>query len=652
VAASARTAANNCAAPWGDGRSGAHPVAGAVACRPPGGVEARGGRAAASGDHRAPTSVGAGNANVPQTPATAGTTSPRPLSVARGVDSSPAPLPHQGTGTHVAGNALQPVEALGATSPPHVCPTLPVPELGDGASPTPLPRSLVVAPVMHLHGGMQGEVTAALSAGYEENFDIEDTLTPSNLVGRLFLSSAADANRMMCLGCLLDCADAKTSSARVATPRIAPLPTGEPPRRTPVELSKERDAYLHVVTLAQYAQMSSLSARNVKPLVMQGVHLAETGQHANFVRNSIKVINTWAMHTVSGATSGVKQTMLDYVASIEDFCNWTAATPACQPDGVIVPVNRHVAVAFLELEKDRERSTTRRPPKHHHLAPPPPPRGSRATSSASAGITGGATSGGGGGSSSVFEIGATGDARPSASPSAARPGAAPSSVNPKFVAGGAPVVAASTSAYLPPPVVPPPPEEQRGQATAASGKVGEAVNVDRGWVGRGGAGAHGSTAVAVRGRGANVSDTPVVRRDVTAHPSVGGRRARAGGRGEAAAIGSPVSDDAESGTAGNRTTETTTPPRKVGHSTLKMNTNALSKVASVFSGLWSQCSCGSCSSFGADAFLSVRGRPAAKAVVEQCKRERYLEATALGVGKATGTRYPALPDDVRLPMVT
>ena len=171
-------------------------------------------------------------------------------------------------------------------------------------------------------------------------------------------------------------------------------------------------------------------------------------------------------------------------------------------------------------------------------------------------------------------------------------------------------------------------------------------------MGRGGAGAHGSTAVAVRGRGAVVSATPVVRRDVTANPRVGGRRARAGGRGEAAAIGSLVSDDVESGTAGNTTTVTTTPPRKVGHSTPKMHINALSKVASVFNGLWSQCSCGSCSSFGADAFLLVGGRPAAKAVVEQCKRERYLEATALGVGKATSTHDPALPDNVRLPMVT
>jgi len=161
---------------------------------------------------------------------------------------------------------------------------------------------------------MRGEVTAALLAGYEKIFDNEDTLTPRNLVGRLFLSLAADANRNIRLGCLLDCADATTSTAGVATPRIAPLPTGEPPRRTPVELSKDRDAYLHVVTLAQDAQMFSLSASDVKALVMQAVHRAETGQHADVVRNSIKVISTWAMHTVSGTTSGVKQTMLDDVA--------------------------------------------------------------------------------------------------------------------------------------------------------------------------------------------------------------------------------------------------------------------------------------------------------------------------------------------------
>jgi len=65
----------------------------------------------------------------------------------------------------------------------------------------------------------------------------------------------------------------------------------------------------------------------------------------------------------------------------------------------------------------------------------------------------------------------------------------------------------------------------------------------------------------------------------------------------------PVSGDAESGSDGITISATTTPPPKVGHSTLKMHINALSKVASVFNGLWSQCSCGSCSSFAADAFL-------------------------------------------------
>jgi len=49
---------------------------------------------------------------------------------------------------------------------------------------------------------------------------------------------------------------------------------------------------------------------------MQAVHLAQTGQHANVVSTAIKVINMWAFHTLNGTTSGVKNTMLDYVASI------------------------------------------------------------------------------------------------------------------------------------------------------------------------------------------------------------------------------------------------------------------------------------------------------------------------------------------------
>ena len=196
---------------------------------------------------------------------------------------------------------------------------------------------------------MQGDVTAVISAGYEYCFDAEHSLTPCNLVGRLFLRAAAEASRLIRLGCLCGCANEDISAAGVPTQRVVPLPTGAPPRPTPAELAKDRNAYLHVVTLAQYAQMFALSDSNVKAVVMQAVHLAETGQHATVVSTTIKVINTWALHTVSGTTSGKKQTMLDYCASIEGFCNWAATPPASQPDGVVVPVSRHVVVAFLEF---------------------------------------------------------------------------------------------------------------------------------------------------------------------------------------------------------------------------------------------------------------------------------------------------------------
>jgi len=164
---------------------------------------------------------------------------------------------------------------------------------------------------------MRGEVTAVLSARYEEIFDNDDTMTQRILVGRLCMSLAVDANRNICLSCLPGCADATMSTAGVATPRIVPLPTGAPPRRTPIELSKDLDAYVHVVTIAQYSHMLYLSASNVKALVTQDVHLDEAGQQAIVVSTAIRVINTWALHMVSGTTNILKQTMLDDVAQIE-----------------------------------------------------------------------------------------------------------------------------------------------------------------------------------------------------------------------------------------------------------------------------------------------------------------------------------------------
>jgi len=57
---------------------------------------------------------------------------------------------------------------------------------------------------------------------------------------------------------------------------------------------------------------------------------------------------------------------------------------------------------------------------------------------------------------------------------------------------------------------------------------------------------------------------------------------------------------------------------------LKMHQSAMAKVATVFNGLWSQCLCGACDAFHADTYLPAGGCRAAKAVVDQCARERYL----------------------------
>jgi len=454
---------------------------------------------------------------------------------------------------------------------------------------------------------MRGDVTAVLSAGYEQFFDAEDSLTPRNLVGRLFLSAAAEANRVIRLGCLPGCADADLSAAGVPTQRVVPLPTGAPPRRTPAELAKDRDAYLHVVTLAQYAQMFALSDSNVKAVVMQAVHLAETGRHATVVSTTIKVINTWALHTVSGTTSGKKQTMLDYCASIEGFCNWAATPPASQPDGVVVPVSRHVVVAFLEFEKERERSTTRRPPKRRRLAPPPPPRGPREADSARAGMTDGASGGGESDGRAATRHHSTRVARSSAALSSAQPDATQSLVHPNSAVGGALVVAASRGASLPPPMGTTRPVGQHSQVAHGAGPGGSAADVNQGEDGGGVGGQRGSTAAIVLGRGGSDRLAPVGRRGAAALPRVRGRRASLGGQGVAAATSTPANGNADNGVAGTMTTATTPPPRKVGHSTLKMHINALSKVASVVNALWSQCACGSCSRFGADAYLSVGG---------------------------------------------
>lgn len=111
---------------------------------------------------------------------------------------------------------------------------------------------------------MRGEVTAGLSAGYQEVSDNEDSLKARNMVGRLLLSSPIEANRLSRIGTLPGYAEGVNSAAGVRTPRLSSLPTGEPLRRMPAELANDLDAYLHVVTLAQYAETFALPTNNIQ----------------------------------------------------------------------------------------------------------------------------------------------------------------------------------------------------------------------------------------------------------------------------------------------------------------------------------------------------------------------------------------------------
>lgn len=461
--------------------------------------------------------------------------------------------------------------------------------------------------------------------------------------------------RLIRLGCLPGCADAETTADGTPVARVVPLPSGSPPRRAPVELSRDKHAYTHLVTIAQYAELFQLSKTNVQAVVVQGLHLAETGQHGAVVSAASELTNTWALHTVSGTHSGVKQTMKDYVASIRLYCEWAETSAAGNPDGIIVPVNRNEVVAFLEVEKNRERSSRRRPAKRPRLTPPP--RVARAAEGAA------------GDAREPRRDGATGMPRKDR-PS---PAAGVSAIRPSVASGG--VTRAGSSAGT---AAGPAADGRQGVRAAAGdarphefvgrgagGGLGTAVGAgDRGRA-AGAAAMGGPAGLGNPGRGGTAAVGPprggVAAR--TALPAAGQpgwvhgrRRDRAGQQGGAGGEGGGGSSDTEAaevtGAAASSTTSTTAAaPYKVGPSTLKILQSAMAKVATVFNGLCSQCLCGACDAFRADTYLPAGGCRAAKAVVDQCARERYLEATAAGVGKATGARDPALPDDVRLSMV-
>jgi len=162
LVSSARTAASTCAAPQCDGHVGTHPVPLAVARAQAGGTGGRGVHASTDRCLETSTAVGVGNADAAHAVAVAGTTSHCAPSVSVRDVSAPSPLPPQDPGVLVSVKSLTVVGAGGATSLPRVLPTWSVPEQHGGTTPTPPPRSLVVSPVVHLHGGMRGDVTAVL----------------------------------------------------------------------------------------------------------------------------------------------------------------------------------------------------------------------------------------------------------------------------------------------------------------------------------------------------------------------------------------------------------------------------------------------------------------------------------------------------------
>ena len=94
------------------------------------------------------------------------------------------------------------------------------PSAGVGRSGT--RRDLVVAPALHLHGGLTGEVTAELSTGYERFEEGVESVSHIKLVKRLFLSNAVVGRRLIRLCLLPGCPDAASETLTEGTRRRTP----------------------------------------------------------------------------------------------------------------------------------------------------------------------------------------------------------------------------------------------------------------------------------------------------------------------------------------------------------------------------------------------------------------------------------------------
>lgn len=181
-------------------------------------------------------------------------------------------------------------------------------------------RRLVVAPVVYMHGGHMGEPTADLSAGRSAFVHGVDAVTHRNMVLRLFFNSPDVANRLIHVGCLPGCADAASFGGSIL--HAAVQPEGVQPHRSPAQLAADREAYSLLVAIAQHAELYRLTKVNLQELIVQGLQLLDGGQHAVVGNIAIELNNAWALQTVSGANSGKKTTMRDYMAPIARFCEF------------------------------------------------------------------------------------------------------------------------------------------------------------------------------------------------------------------------------------------------------------------------------------------------------------------------------------------
>jgi len=183
---------------------------------------------------RRPLSVGARGAGTPH--ATVNPSRFTPPTTAVGCGGHPAPPLPPPDGSNTLDGAPSPplVATAAAATPARPSPPRSPPPPGGSASPDRPSRPLVVAPAVHLHGGLRGEVMAVLSAGFEAFRDGAHWVTECNMVSRLFLDNTNVGRRLIRLGCLPGCADAETTADGTPVARVVPLPSGSPPRRAPV----------------------------------------------------------------------------------------------------------------------------------------------------------------------------------------------------------------------------------------------------------------------------------------------------------------------------------------------------------------------------------------------------------------------------------